>query len=310
MVYGLWTALVVGRAEAAWVWSPRTGWVGPSGAVKDSPEEQLAFARGLFEQREYERAGKEFRKLLKAYQASAEAPEAQYYLGRCAEEEGDYYRAFVEYRKTLQTYPSTTRFEELLEREYRLGNLFLGGAKRKLLGKAAIWPARDKAVEIFRAIAEDGPFTDYGQLAQYQLGLSHLALKDYEASVSAFEEMIVKYPESSLVDDARFQIAQASLKGTFRSGYDQAPTALAVRELQTFLREYPESELASEGGRRVIELTERWAQHEYDIGQFYERRRQPAAALIYYETIASRFGQTSWAPKAVAKIQLLQPAAP
>ena len=310
IIAGVTWAVALGgmpAAQAAWVWSPSTGWVGPSGAVKDSPQEQLAFAQGFFEQRDYPRAVQEFRKLVKAYKASPEAADAQYFVGRCAEETTDYYRAFVEYRKTIQTYPSTSKFNDILEREFRLGNLFLGGQKRKMLGKFAWWPARDKAVEIFRAIVEDAPFTEYGQLAQYQLGLSHMALKDYEAAVGAFEELITKYPESSLVDDARFQIAQASLKGTFRPDYDQSPTERAIRELRTFLREYPESELASEAGRRLGELTERWAQHEYQIGEFYEGRRQKEAALLYYESLVSRFGQTSWAPKAVAKIQALQP---
>ena len=43
----LWALALLGlgpaaRLEAAWMWSPNTGWVGPSGAVKDTPHEQLA----------------------------------------------------------------------------------------------------------------------------------------------------------------------------------------------------------------------------------------------------------------------------
>lgn len=296
-------------AFAGWVWSPQTGWIGPTGAVKDSPEEQLVFAVALFDRKDYDRARKEFTKLLKAYKHSREAAEAQYYLGRCGEEAGDYYKAFLEYRKTVQTYPSTKRFDEILEREYQLGNYFLAGKKRKLFGTAAILPARDKAVEIFQAIAEDGPFSEYGQLAQYKLGLAHLALQDYEAAVTALEQIITRYPDSPLVDDARFQIAQASLKGTFRPEYDQLPTDLAARELEAFLREYPESELKTDAADRLKELKERRAQHEYQVGQFYERRRHPASALVYYETIMQRFSQTSWAPKAAARVEILQPRA-
>jgi outer membrane assembly lipoprotein YfiO len=292
-------------ALAAWVWSPQTGWVGPRGAVKDSPEEQLAFAVSLFEHKEYKRARREFKKLLRAYKESREAAEAQYYLGRCAEETGDDYKAFLEYRKTIQTYPSTTRFDEILERELQLGNAFLEGKKRKLLGAAAVLPARDKAAEIFQAIVDDGPFSGYGPTAQYQLGLTHLALQDYEQAVSAFEQVITRYPASPLVDDARFQIAQASLKGVFRPGYDQSPTDQAVRELETFVREYTASELAEDAEGRLRELKERRAQHEYEVGAFYERRRRFSSALIHYGTVVDRFAQTSWAPKAAERIQVL-----
>lgn len=304
------TLAVAPSAFAGWVWSPQTGWIGPTGAVKDSPEEQLAFAAAFFDRHDYDRAYREFKKLLRAYKDSREAAEAQYFLGRCQEEKSDYYKAFLEYRKTIQTYPSTKRFDEILEREYQIGNLFLSGKKRKFFGTAAIIPARDKAVEIFQAIVDDGPFSEYGQLAQYKLGLAHLALQDYELAVSAFEQMITRYPNSPLVDDARFQIAQASLKGTFKAEYDQSPTDLAIRELETFVRDYPESKLIPEANRRLLELKERRAQHEFQVGQFYEQRRRLDSAMLYYENIVNTFGQTSWAPKAASRIQILQPRVP
>ena len=292
---------------AAWVWSPQTGWVGPSGAVKDTPEEQLVYSVSFFEQKDYKRAIKEFKKLVKAYKESHEAAEGQYYLGRTYEEDGDAYQAFKEYRKTIQVYPSTKRFDEILQHEFELGNQFLAGKKRKVFGMASLLPARDKAVEIFQAIVEDGPFSEQGQLAQYKLGLAHMALGDYENAVTAFEGIISRYPDSPLVDDARFQIAQASLKGTFKSDYDQSPTDLAIRELTAFVKEYPESELNADATTRLSELKERRAAHEYQVAQFYEKRGHKESASLYYEAIAQQFPQTALGPKAAARMQVLQP---
>ena len=300
------SAAVAPSASAGWVWSPQTGWIGPTGAVKDTPEEQLLYAAGFFERHEFDRARKEFQKLLRAYKESREAAEAQYFLGRCREEDRDYYKAFQDYRKTIKNYPSTKRFDEILEREYQLGNYFLSGKKRKFLGIAALLPARDKAVEIFQAIVDDGPFSQYGELAQYKLGLAHLALQDYEAAVSAFEQVLSRYPNSPLIDDARFQIAQASLKGTFSPGYDQSPTDLAIRELEAFVREYPESKLVDEATKRLVELKERRAQHEFLVAQFYERRNHPASALVYYGAIVEHFPKSALAPKAAERMQVLQ----
>ena len=294
-------------AWAGWIWSPQTGWVGPSGVVQDTPQAQLTLSQSLFEAKKYDKAKIEFKKLLRAYPKAAEASEAQFYLGRCEEEAGDYYQAFKAYRKTVQVYPSSGRFEEILEREYQIGNYFLGGKRRKILGIAAILPARDKAVEIFEAIVEDGPFSEHGQLAQYKLGLAHLALHDYEQAVTAFEQVITRYPDSPLVDDARFQIAQASLKGVFRPGYDQSATELAIRELESFLREYPSSDLGPEVVSRLQELKEQRAAHEFQVAQFYEKRRHPASARIHYQGITDRFQDTSWASKATARLEVLGP---
>ena len=292
-------------AEAAWVWSPRTGWIGPSGAVKDTPEAQLAYAVGFFAQPDYEKARLEFQKLLKHYKDSPQAPEASYYIGRCREERADYYEAFLAYRKTLQVYPSTARFEELLERMYQIGNYFLAGKKRRLLGAAALLPARDKAVEIFQAVAEDGPFSQYGELAQYKLGLAHLALNEYEQAVSAFEQLIERHPDSVLIDDARFQLAQASLKGTFKPDYDQHPTDQAMEELDAFVKAYPQSELAPEAVERMKVLRERRAEHEFMVARFYERRHHRDAARIYYDALVSRFPDTAWAERATVRLGAL-----
>ncbi len=294
-----------GSVEAGWVWSPQTGWIGPSGAVKDTPQEQLAYALTWFEKPDYRRARLEFQKLLKRYKDSREAPDAQYYLGRCREEQGDYYEAFLAYRKTIQAYPSTSRFEELMERMYQIGNLFLSGKKRRLLGTAALIPARDKAVEVFQAIADDGPFSKSGELAQYKLGIAHLALGEYEQAVSAFEQFIERYPQSPLVDDARFQVAQASLKGTFKPDYDQHPTDQAINALQTFVEEYPTSDLSPEARERLRSLRERRAQHEFQVAQFYERRKHLDSAVVYYREIVARYAETSWAPKAASRLQVL-----
>jgi outer membrane protein assembly factor BamD (BamD/ComL family) len=292
--------------RAEWVWSPGTGWIGPSGPVKDTPEEQLDYAKTLFDQRDYKKARTEFKKLLKRYKKSREAAEAQYYLGRCKEEEGDFYAAFVQYKKTIQTYPSTTRFNEILERMYDLGNHFLGGRKRPVLTGPAILPARDKAIEIFQTITEEGPFSDSGELAQYKLGLAHLALGEYEQAVTAFEQLIARYPNSTLVDDARFQLTQASLKGTFKPGYDQHPTEQALEELEAFVKEYPSSELAPEALERLNVLQERRSEHDYLVAGFYERRKHPDSALIYYRTIVEQYPQTTWAAKALGRIQVLE----
>ncbi|MBI4353930.1 MAG: outer membrane protein assembly factor BamD, partial [Candidatus Omnitrophica bacterium] len=289
------------------VWTPQTGWIGPAGAVKDSPKEQLDFALSFFEKADYDKARIEFKKLLKHYKDALEAREAQYHLGRCHEEQGDYYAAFLDYRKTIQVYPSTTRFEEIVERMYQIGNYFLGGKRRKILGTMAIMPARDKAIEVFQAIVEDGPFSRYGELAQYKLGIANLALGEYEQAVSAFEQLIDRYPNSPLVDDARFQIAQASLKGTFKPGYDQHPTDQAIEQLEAFVEEHPESDLTPEAVERRKALLEQRAAHEFQVAEFYERQGQIDSAVIYYDAIVDRYAQTPWASKAAGRLEALKP---
>ncbi len=163
---------------------------------------------------------------------------------------------------------------------------------------------------MFQAIVDDGPFSQPGPPAQYKLGVAHLALQEHDAAVSAFEQLISRYPDSPLVDDARLQIAQANLRGTVAPGYDQSSTDAAARALDEFLTQHPESELSADARTRMEGLMERRAHHDYDVARFYERRKRMDSALLYYDSIMDRFPDSVWAQRALGRIQALRDHAP
>ena len=72
------------------------------------------------------------------------------------------------------------------------------------------------------------------------------------------------------------------------------------------MRTYPSGELADEARGRLAELKERRAEHEYRIAQFYEQRRHPVSARLYYAAIVDEYALTSWTPKAAARIGVLE----
>jgi tetratricopeptide (TPR) repeat protein len=89
-----------------WIWTPESKkWTNPKYAPKESPQEQLKFALGYFEIKDYETAYNELKKLVKYYPDALEAPEAQFYMGRCLEETGKFYEAFQAYQKVIDKYP-------------------------------------------------------------------------------------------------------------------------------------------------------------------------------------------------------------
>ena len=109
------------------------------------------------------------------------------------------------------------------------------------------------------------------------------------------------------MDDARFQLTEASLKGTFRAGYDQRPTAQAIKELALFVDDYPDSGLVVEAVERIQGLRERRAEHEFQVAQFYERQEQFDAALLYYTQVVTEYAETSAAAQAAERLQALSP---
>ena len=131
MIYRIYIALIliiglaIQPAYAYWVWTPESGkWENPKYAAKDTPEEQLTYSQDAYKQGNFKLALKEFKKLIKYYPLSKEAPTAQYYIGRIMQDTGKYYDAFKALQKVIDLYPYTELVDDVIEREYRIGELF------------------------------------------------------------------------------------------------------------------------------------------------------------------------------------------
>lgn len=293
-------------AYAFWLWTPQTGkWVNPKYAAKDTPEEQFEFAKGFYEAGEHKKAIDEFNKLIKRYPQSKSAPEAQYYIGRSWENLEEYYRAFLAYQEVIDKYPTSDRVTEIAEYQYRIGNLFYGGTKRKLIGMALL-PAFDKALEIYRKVAENAPYGEYGSLAQYKVGTVLMKMRKFQDARKEFEKFLNEYPESELADDAIYQIALCSFESSLDSDYDQQSTDKALEELEDLMSKHPNAEISDEAREVINKLKEKKAEKAYCIAQFYERQGSMESAEIYYNEVVDDYQETSWAAKALERLQIIK----
>ncbi len=169
-----------------------------------------------------------------------------------------------------------------------------------------ILPSLGTAEKIFISITENVPYSAYGDNAQYKLGEVYKKRGEFEQAVEAFETLIKEYPESSLVAEARYQIALSRLQGSLPADYEQATTDKALREFEEFIETSPPPELEEEAQKAISELKARKAKHEYDIAEFYEISHKYKSALIYYESIVNNYPGTEWARLAEAKIDKLK----
>ena len=294
--------ILVAPAFAFWVWTPESGkWENPKYATKDTPEEQLQYAMDFYEVKNYKMALKEFKKLIKHYSLAKEAPSAQYYIGRIMEELDKPYEAFKAYQKVIDLYPYTDFVDEVIEREFKIGNMFLSGKKVRILGPLKM-PAKDKAIEIFKAVAETSPYGKYADHAVFKTGQAYKDIADYDSAIMSFKEVIDKYPDSELVDTARYQLAECSKLLSLRPDYDQTPTIVAREEFEDFIEKYPESEMSEDAREIVDKLKNREAENTYKVAQFYESRRMNESAMIYYEDIIRNYPDTQWAKKAQERL--------
>ncbi|MDD5680815.1 MAG: tetratricopeptide repeat protein, partial [Candidatus Omnitrophica bacterium] len=231
---------------AYWIWTPRTNkWINPRFAVKDTPQEQMDWAMGFYDAGEYTKSINEFEKLVKNYPNSVNAPSAQYYIGRAYEAIEDYYEAFLAYQKTIDKYPYNERVDEIIERQYKIGSLFVEGQKAKIMGMK-ILPAMDKAVEVLGKVVQNSPYGRYADLAQFKIGEAYKNDGFYEEAVLAYQKLIDDYPKSPLMEDAKYQIALCTYYVSRDPSYDQEFTDRALEEYKSLIEKTSDIELNKE----------------------------------------------------------------
>lgn len=301
----LFFCLVAPKAYPYWIWTPKTGkWVNPKTSVKPTPPEQFNFAKSLYDEKKYVEAKREFRKLLRRYPKSFEASESQYYLGLIEEAQGNLYEAYQAYQKVIDKYPFSERIQEIIEREYKIGESFMAGEKRKTLGITL--PVENSAIEIFSQVIENSTYGPLAPKAQYKLGLVLKSLLRYYEAEEEFNKVITNYPNSEWIEAAEFQIASCRAAVSRGPDYDQGAAREAKEKFEDFARKHPDAILSYEAEKNIEQLKEKEAEANFNIGRFYEKQKAYAAAEIYYNGILNNYSGSIWAVKALERLQIME----
>lgn len=293
-------------AFADWVWSPEQGkFINTESETQSGADDIFDTALDLYKEKKLDKAAEQFKLVLKQYPKSRVAPESQYRLGTIAEETGDYVEAHKAYQALIQAYPQSERFEEVIEREYQIGTMFLSGKKGKLLG-LDIRPSLPLAIEVFQKIVTAAPYGAFGDKAQFNLGIAYQKSGQLDNSTEAFQALIDQYPQSSLLQQARLQMTQVSYAKSSGQSRDQSALDEAARQAQSYLKRYPDSKEAEEAEKITREVDELNAEKNYRIGLYYEKENYLESALIYYRDTTKRYPNTNWGQKAAEKLHSLQ----
>jgi len=286
-----------------WIWTPEEKKLqNPKWTAKLTPQEQLKYGQSFFDAQEYKKAIVEFRRLLKHFPKALEAAEAQYYLGRSYEELDNPYAAYLAYQKVIDKYPFSEKMNQVLEREFEIAGQ-LTEIDKKFLGMTF---SRDsQAIEVYRQIIDNAPYSTWAPLSQYKVGLTFKSLGRFDEAKVAFEKVLENYPESEWAEAAKFQIALSASDASLDASYDQELTQEAKQRFEAFLKKHPEAELSEKAQSEITYLTSKEAEKEFSVAQFYEKQRAYKSALIYYDGIIKTYPKTVWAQRAMERIQIL-----
>lgn len=277
--------------------------------AQEDPAAQLAHAEQLLAAGAVKEAREQFRALVHQWHDSVEAPAAQLAYARILEDQERYEKAFEEYQYLIDHYtgrfPAGLRYEDVLERQFRIANLLRTTPRKGWLGGGRL-PA-GRLLPLYERLAENAPRWDRAAEVVFTIGLLHEDEKDFGEAIKAYETVIQAYPQSEYRADAAFRRAHSLYRLAQAASRDETAARDALSALSAFCRDYPEHDNALQARRELDALKERLAQTYLEAALFYERSDKKKAALIAYRELVRAFPGTQAAQEATARIKTLAP---
>ncbi|MGH8099668.1 MAG: outer membrane protein assembly factor BamD [Chthoniobacterales bacterium] len=230
------------------------------------------------------RALSAYKSLIRHHPKDALAPGAVYRAAQLQEQMHIYIPAAQYYRLLVEHFPSSPHFDEAIEAQFRIGELYLRGKKQKVLGVALGSPL-ERAVEIFAAVVRTAPYGKYTARAQFNIGLAREKQDAVEAALDAYQAVIDKFPNEPVAAAAQYQIGYIWFQAARAGSKDINATAKAKTAFQDFLFRYPNNEKAAQARAYLERLEKKQTSRSFQVAQFYDKQKKYRAAVIYYNEV-------------------------
>jgi len=250
------------------------------------------------------RAIRAYKTLVKRHPKDALAPNALFRAAQLQEQTHQYTQAAESYLQLVERYASNPHFDEAIEGQFRVGEIYLNGKKLKLLG-IPIASALDRAVTIFANVVRTAPYGRYTARAQFNIGMAREKQGANDAAIQAYQAVVDKFPNEPIAVDAQYQIGYIWFTAAQLGTNDAAAANNAKTAFQDFLFHYPKSEKAAQA-RKDLDILE------------HKQKYYRAAAIYYNEVIRQQPGseESNMAKKRIDQLRAklgdaaLQPAIP
>jgi len=230
------------------------------------------------------RAIKAYKALVKRHPKDALAPNAIFRAAQLQEQTLQYTPAAESYLHLVERYASSPHFDEAIEGQFRIGEIYLNGKKLKLLG-IPVASALDRAVTIFANVVRTAPYGTYTARAQFDIGLAREKQGANDAAIQAYQAVIDKFPNEPMAVDAQYQIGYIWFTASQRGTNDAAAANNAKTAFQDFLFHYPKSEKAAQAHKNLDILEHKQTNNSFKVAKFYDKQKYYRAAVIYYNEV-------------------------
>ena len=301
------------HSPAPLIYTPGEGWYYQlPGTVSDwqrpRAKEQLEVAEQYFKTQDYSDALRAAYRVTQVWPLSDYAPDAEYLVGRCLEVKKRDQAAFKAYQAVIDKYPHSGHYEDVLWRQYNIGNRFLAGQWTRYLIYIPGFPSMDVAADMFNEIVTNGPYSDVAPHAQLRVGAAREKQKDYPAAVKEYEKAADRYHDQPVIAaDAIFREAESYRKQAAKAEYDQGTAQQAIETFTDFKTLFPDDKRVPYADQAIVTLKTEQVHGAFEVAQFYEKSKRWDGAAIYYNEVLQLDPNSQYAGLARQRIEVLKP---
>lgn len=215
--------------------------------------------------------------------------------------------AFTQYL-TVQNNPQF--FEETIQFKFAIAESLADGAKIRCFCSKRFpkwFSGTSLAIEIFDEIIAAVPCHDIAAQSLVSKGWLHWRHRNYRGAVEAFQQVIRRFPKHELTPECYVMISHVYLDQSGEEFQNSDILIFAELNLQKFTRDFPREERLCLVQEDLMGIKETYAKGLYEMGQYYERKYKPRAAIIYYNNAIYQFPETCIADLCRERMQCLMP---
>lgn len=273
---------------------------------KSSSIEQLAYVKSLYEQGNLRKAGRESNRLVLFWPHSEEAPSAQYMQALILEERGQLHKAFQEFQYLVDFYAGRFDYNDVMDHQLRLANT----VRTTRTGSFLFFPgfaSPERSIDLYEKVVKNAPAWSRAPEAQFNIGMVHEELGDFDEAILAYDTLLHRYPDSPQAPDGSFHRSFCVYRMAVKYPRDEQRAMEAMVALSGFVASHPRHPKADSARDYREELLQKLGEKYFDQAIFYDKiARKPNAAIIAYQDFVRRFPSSSRVQEAKDRIEELQ----
>jgi outer membrane protein assembly factor BamD (BamD/ComL family) len=200
-------------------------------------------------------------------------------------------------------------FEEAIDAKFAIAEYFREGGKKRLFGShklPAIIPGKEDSLPIYEEIIASIPHHELAAKALLGKAEIQAYCEDYRPSVETLHLLIRRFPKHELAAESYLRINKVYLTQAETLHLDPDLLDLAEVNLRKFRLAFPREPRIADAEVALSDMKEIFAQNLLETGEFYQRRKQPDASIIYFSKVVAKYPKSLAADSARAKLVALQ----